>query len=61
LRGSILFADLPGHGAQARPASAPAVKLEPIGEAPHPESSETALPRVTFRTGHNGSVAQRMP
>lgn len=63
LRGSILFADLPGHTPSARPKPTPAPALEPVAEGPRsePAAPETAVPRVTFRTGHAASVAQRLP
>ena len=69
LKGSILFADLPGHTPKTR-TPLEAVRgpvLEPIGEAPRPglQAADTRLPRVTFRATQPEpaakTVAQRLP
>lgn len=64
-KGSILFADLPGHGFVPRPVSSPSVPeevLDPVGEelktsAESPENGSGPLPRVTFRTGLSASTS----
>ena len=58
-----LFSDLPGHPIVARTAPKPAPAPEPVGEGPRSEPSpgDAMLPRVSFRTGVTGTVAQRLP
>ena len=69
MKGSILFADLPGHG--TRPStpleSVRGPVLEPVGEAPRSslQTADTRLPKLSFRTTHQPepnakSVAQRV-
>lgn len=69
LKGSILFADLPGHNPRPR-TPLEAVRgpvLEPIGESTRPglQAADTTLPRVNFRASqpepNAKAVAQRLP